>query len=63
MQRFKEKTNDSLYYEEMMAEGYTTPHPYCVVNEDGTRFDYPWHQYYADSDCIWMALEYHPKSG
>jgi hypothetical protein len=24
------------------------------------EFIYPWHQYYADTDCIWLAIEYHP---
>ena len=23
-------------------------------------FSYPWHRYYADTDCIWMAIELHP---
>jgi hypothetical protein len=28
--------------------------------EVGSAFIYPWHQYYSDTDCIWMANEFHP---
>ena len=61
MQKFKQKDCSSLYLDELMAEGYTTPVPYCTCNsKDTSQFEYPWHQYYAETDCIWMAIEYHP---
>jgi hypothetical protein len=41
-----------------MGPGYTTPDPFCGTAPDGT-FDYPWHQYRAESDCVWLAIEYH----
>lgn len=63
MQKFKQDDYSTLYWDELMAEGYTTPVPYCKCSSDNTsQFEYPWHQYYADSDCIWMAIEYHPIS-
>jgi hypothetical protein len=45
-----------------MSPGYMTPVPFCSV-EENTRFIYPWHQYYADTDCIRLAIEYHPSVG
>lgn len=64
MQKFTQNDFSALYFDELMAEGYTTPHPYCVCTDAGEpRFEYPWHQYYADSDCIWMAIEFHPEGG
>ena len=58
MQKFREPTLSTLYQDTPMAPGYTTPETFCSVSEDGS-FHYPWHQYYADNDCIWLAVEYH----
>ena len=33
--------------------------PFAAVDEEGA-FIYPWHQYFSDTDCIWMANEFHP---
>lgn len=60
MQKFKVKAFDSLYEDMLMSPGYTTSVPFCQVQED-QQYVYPWHQYYADTDCIWLAIEYHPK--
>lgn len=57
MQKFREQSLESLYQDVRMAPGYTQP-PFCRVGEDG-GFVYPWHQYFSDSDCVWMATEYH----
>lgn len=63
MQKFKVKSFDSLYEDILMAEGYTQIIPFCNVQEN-QKYTYPWHQYYSDTDCIWMANEYHPvKNG
>jgi len=35
--------------------------PYANVDEE-KRLVYPWHQYYANDDCIWMANEFHQIS-
>lgn len=59
MQKFKQQTYDSLYEDLIMAPGYTTYVPFCEVEGPG-KYVYPWHQYYSDNDCIWMAIEYHP---
>lgn len=34
-----------------------THEPFAAL-KDG-RFVYPWHQYYSDNGCIWLANEYH----
>jgi len=58
MQKFRENSADTLYEDVLMVPGYTHD-PFFVVGKDRT-FSYPWHRYYADSDCIWMAVELHP---
>jgi len=60
MQKFKAQDYQTLYEDQLMSPGYTTPVPFCRVGPDGS-FVYPWHQYYSDSDCIWLAIEYHPS--
>ncbi|MGO8899877.1 MAG: hypothetical protein ACLQU5_16225 [Isosphaeraceae bacterium] len=59
MQKFRTQDYSTLYHDELMSPGYTTAVPFCEVAGPG-RYVYPWHQYYADGDCIWMAVEYHP---
>ncbi|GAA6614886.1 hypothetical protein [Scytonema sp. NUACC26] len=59
MQKFKVKAFNSLYEDVLMSPGYTTSVPFCQV-EENQKYVYPWHQYYADTDCIWLAIEYHP---
>jgi hypothetical protein len=61
MQKFHAQDYSTLYYDEMMSPGYTTAVPFCEV-AGPSRYVYPWDQYYADGDCIWMAIEYHPAS-
>jgi hypothetical protein len=58
MQKFKAQNAETLFEEILMFPGYTTPIPFCNVKSD-YKFVYPWHQYYADTDCIWLAIEYH----
>lgn len=58
MQKFREKTADTLYEDVLMVPGYTHD-PFFVLGKDRS-FSYPWHRYYADSDCVWMAVELHP---
>ena len=59
MQKFKDDEFNDLYEDLIMTEGYTQIVPFCEVHP-GQKYTYPWHQYYADTDCIWMAIEYHP---
>ncbi len=60
MQKFHSQHAATLYEDMLMSPGYTTPLPFCTI-QDANHFVYPWHQYYADTDCIWLALEYHPQ--
>ncbi|MET9292553.1 hypothetical protein [Streptomyces sp. NPDC003077] len=61
MQKFRERDHKSLYEDLYMAPGYTTPQPFCSLQPDGS-FRYPWHQYYADTDSVWLAVEYHRET-
>ncbi|RJT77950.1 hypothetical protein D6T63_13390 [Arthrobacter cheniae] len=57
MQKFTAKDQTALYEDQILAPGATNPVPFCTQQPAG--FLYPWHQYKADTDCIWLALEYH----
>ncbi|QZQ55724.1 hypothetical protein KZI27_02315 [Curtobacterium sp. TC1] len=57
MQKFDDVAQSSLYEDQQLSPGTTNPIPFCI-DVDGT-FTYPCHQYRADTDCIWLALEYH----
>ncbi len=58
MQKFRENNADTLYEDVPMLPGYTHD-PFFTLASDGS-FSYPWHRYYADTDCIWMAIELQP---
>lgn len=53
MQKFHVQHYNSLYQEVFMSPGFSHDPFY---NQHG---QYPWHQYFADTDCIWMAIEMH----
>ncbi len=53
MQKFQTIDYKSLYREVYMSPGYTHEPFYSIQGK------YPWHQYYADTDCIWLAIEQH----
>ncbi len=57
MQKFRENNPDTIYEDIVMNVG-TSHFPFCAIDEN-LNFVYPWHQYYAETDCIWMAIEYH----
>ena len=62
MQKFEKNDYSSLYYDFRMAPG-TINVPFPVVNpEYPAMYIYPWHQYYADSDCLWLVTEIHRAS-
>jgi hypothetical protein len=61
MQKFTANDFSAIYQDELMSPSYTTSVPFCQVMDTKT-FRYPWHQYYADTDCVWMAIEYHPEA-
>ena len=58
MQKFREDNAESLYEDIPMLPGYTHD-PFFVLSSEG-GFSYPWHRYYAETDCVWMAIEMHP---
>jgi len=59
MQKFREQNADTMYEDVLMPPGFTHD-PFFTVASDRS-FSYPWHRYYADTDCIWMAVELHPE--
>lgn len=60
MQKFLRPEETALFEDELMTPGYTTSVPYCQIIR-GVSFQYPWHRYFADTDSLWLALEYHPE--
>src|SRR5207302_3380853 len=52
MQKFRENNAETLYEDVLMPPGFTHD-PFFMVGSDRS-FSYPWHRYYADTDCIWM---------
>ena len=58
MQKFHENDFNTIYQDVIMSPGETHI-PFANVG-DNDQFAYPWHQYYSDTDCIWMANEFHP---
>lgn len=51
MQKFHDNDPETIYQEVFMAPGYTHEPFY------DQRCLYPWHQYYSDTDCLWLAVE------
>jgi hypothetical protein len=58
MQKFWERQSTTIYEDVPMAPGQTHE-PFFTVRDDGSWI-YPWHRYYADTDCVWLAIELHP---
>jgi hypothetical protein len=58
MQKFRENNAGTLYEDVLMPPGFTHD-PFFALSADRS-FNYPWHRYYADTDCVWMAVELHP---
>jgi hypothetical protein len=57
MQKFREQNASTLFEEVWMTPGFT--HESFAIAE-GDSWRYPWHRYYSDTDCIWLAIELHP---
>lgn len=60
MQKFSARTQDAMYEDVIMPEGYTHD-PFCRV-AGPNKWEYPYHRYYADTDSVWLAIELHPIS-
>lgn len=59
MQKFRENNASTIYEDVIMLPGYTHE-PFFTIEKD-YQWKYPWHQYYCETDCIWMAIEFHPS--
>jgi len=63
MQKFTAQDHATRYQDVPMSPGVTAPADmFCSLGPDG-EFVYPWHQYRAVTDCVWLAVEYHPVPG
>jgi hypothetical protein len=51
MQKFREKSHESLWQEVILAPGITHD-LFCTPQQH-----YPWHQYKAITPCVWLAIE------
>lgn len=60
IQLFHDEAGSRLF-RELSASPGDTHDP--IVQVDGLRsYRYPWHRGWTDEDCIWMAIELHPKA-
>jgi len=59
MQKFRKRDAATLYEDVVMSPGVTHD-PFMKV-ASSTEWVYPWHRYYADTDCIWLAIELHTR--
>jgi hypothetical protein len=57
MQKFRTKSAETIYEQYLLSAAATNPVTFC--HADGAKFEYPWHQYFASTDCVWLAIEYH----
>ena len=59
IQIFNERDASTLCREIIMVPGLT--HDPFVQVSGKREWRYPWHRYWSDTDCIWLAIELHPK--
>lgn len=57
MQKFTENTHTSLFEDQILAPGQTQTSIFGRWHQ--AKLAYPWHQYHADTDVVWLAVEYH----
>jgi hypothetical protein len=60
IQIFEDPAGTKLYREISTAPGDT--HDPIVRVTDARTYIYPWHRGWTDEDCIWMAIELHPRA-
>lgn len=60
IQIFTDQTGTNMYREISAAPGDT--HDPIVRVEGPHAYTYPWHRGWTDEDCIWMAIELHPRT-
>jgi hypothetical protein len=61
MQKFRDDSYGSMCEQVLMAPGQTTPRSFGSCNTSNDKCEYPFHQYYADTNVIWLALEYYAQ--
>ena len=59
--RFRSTDPASWYEDVPLPPGAPAHRPFCVANapDQQPAFVYPHHEYRADTDTVWLALEYH----
>jgi hypothetical protein len=65
MVKFTDKNYMNTYETQRMLPGNTQSHAYCIIeevdiNKNKLKLSYPWHEYYSDTDCIWLVTEFWP---
>ncbi|MCY1326612.1 hypothetical protein [Sinorhizobium sp. GL28] len=60
IQLFKDEAGKEMYREISASPGDT--HDPIVWVVDKRTFSYPWHRGWTDTECIWMAIEFHPTA-
>ena len=53
------------YEEQRLSIGSTQSHAYSKITEcdkstNKMQMIYPWHEYYSETDCIWLVTEFWP---
>ena len=61
MEKFARADAPGPYEEQFMSPGATGASNFAAY--DGSAFSYPWHQYRAVTDAVWLAIEYHVLPG
>lgn len=60
IQVFRDSAGEEMYRELSAAPGDT--HEPLVRVTGPTTYTYPWHRGWTEDDCVWMAIELHPRA-
>ncbi|MEN8906145.1 MAG: hypothetical protein ABF289_09345 [Clostridiales bacterium] len=65
MIKYTYQNSTKNYEDQRLAVGNSQSHTYCKLNEfnkeqNKLQLSYPWHEYYSDTDCIWLVTEFWP---
>jgi hypothetical protein len=58
MQKFLTADAESIFEDLIVPRG-VTHEPFFQFTPD-SGFKYPMHRYFAETECVWMAIEFHP---
>lgn len=59
MQKFSRNDRATQFSDTRLSPGASHPIYECARDPAG-GYLYPWHQYHAETDCIWLVVEYAP---